>query len=74
MPTERKTIALVVGHKESDDRHHLGKLVKLLVEGQDFNMNPLTRVYTATVPTKGTQKWWEKLRMLAEDKQIHVLR
>ncbi|MDW9531955.1 hypothetical protein RWE87_13815 [Sinorhizobium meliloti] len=74
MPTERKTIAVVVGHKDADDRQHLGKLVKLIVEGQDFNMNPLTRVYAATIPSKGMQRWWERLRSLAEDKQIHVLR
>lgn len=74
MPTERKSIAIVVGHKEADDRQHLGPLVKLLVEGQLFNMNPLTRVYTAVVPSRGQRRWWEKLRSLAEDKQIHSLR
>lgn len=74
MATEKKTIALVVGHKEKDARQHLGGFFKLLIEGQDFNRTKLTRVYSAVVPSPGMRVWWERLRSQTEDRQIHTLR
>lgn len=74
MPTAIKPYVLVVGHKEADDREHLGKMFKLLVEGQAFNLSPIKRAYSAVLPTKGTQAWWKRLREQTEDKQIHILR
>lgn len=74
MPTAPKTIAIVVGHKDKDDRAHLGQLVKLIVEGQKVNRTPLDRIYTATIPTPGKENWWETLRLKSKDKTIHTLR
>lgn len=74
MPTAIKPYVIVVGHKETDDRQHLGTMVKLLVEGQGFNLSPIKRAYSAVLPSRGQKAWWDRLRDQTEDKQIHTLR